>query len=135
MFSYIERSKSKGFHVWLFFEEPVVAKKARVVARKILTDMDRPDTEIFPKQDCLNEISYGNFINAPLFGKLVPKGRTVFVEPGEPVKACDNQWELLQRVQKVSPIRLDAIIQSCNLDISKNPVTRDPRIEPAVFEE
>lgn len=126
MFSYIERSKSKGFHVWLFFEEPVVAKKARVVARKILTDMGRPETEIFPKQDCLNNLSYGNFINAPLFGKLVPKGRTVFVEPGEPVKVCDNQWELLQRVQKVPPIRLDAIIQSCNLDISKNPVYRKP---------
>jgi hypothetical protein len=118
MFSYIERSKSKGFHVWLFFEEPVEAKKARTVAKKILADMGKPNTEIFPKQDCLNNLSYGNFINAPLFGKLVPKGRTVFVEPGEPVKVCEDQWELLQRVQRVPAIRLDAIIQSCGLEIN-----------------
>ena len=118
MFAYIERSKSKGFHAWLFFEEPVEAKKARAVARKILADMGKPNTEIFPKQDCLNNLSYGNFINAPLFGKLVPRGRTVFVEPGEPVKVCDNQWEFLQRVQRIPAIRLDAIIQSCSLDIN-----------------
>lgn len=118
MFSYIERSKSKGFHVWLFFEEPVEAKKARIVTKKILSDMGRPNTEIFPKQDCLNNLSYGNFINAPLFGKLVPKGRTVFVEPGEPVKVCQDQWGLLQRIQRVPAIRLDAIIQSCSLNIS-----------------
>ncbi|MDD5133979.1 MAG: hypothetical protein PHP01_01040 [Phycisphaerae bacterium] len=127
MFSYIERSKSKGFHVWLFFEEPVEAKKARTVARKILADMGKPNTEIFPKQDCLNNLSYGNFINAPLFGKLVPKGRTVFVEPGEPVKVCEDQWELLQRVQRIPAIRLDAIIQSCNLELNNTePTPKEP---------
>ena len=127
MFSYIERSKSKGFHVWLFFEEPVEAKKARLVAKKILSDMGKPNTEIFPKQDGLNNLSYGNFINAPLFGKLVPKGRTVFVEPGEPVKVCQNQWELLQRIQKIPAIRLDAIIQSCNLKIyDPEPAPKEP---------
>ncbi|HBG25738.1 MAG: hypothetical protein A2Y10_20325 [Planctomycetes bacterium GWF2_41_51] len=122
MFSYIERSKSKGFHAWLFFEEPVEAKKARIVAKKILADMGKPNTEIFPKQDRLDNLSYGNFINAPLFGKLVPKGRTVFVEPGEPVKVCEDQWELLHRIQRVPAIRLDAIIQSCGLKLNDTEV-------------
>ena len=130
MFSYIERSKSKGFHVWLFFEEPVEAKKARAVARKILTDMGKPNTEIFPKQDCLDNLSYGNFINAPLFGKLVPKGRTAFVEPGEPAKVCDNQWELLQRIQRIPAIRLDAIIQSCDIEISDTEATSKEPEQP-----
>ena len=31
--AYIERSKSKGYHVWIFFEKPVLARKARLVAK------------------------------------------------------------------------------------------------------
>jgi hypothetical protein len=116
--AYIERSKSKGYHVWIFFEEgSVPARKARLVAHKILTDMGKTGIEVFPKQDVLaNGISYGNFINAPLFGALVPKGRTVFVDPGQPTKVYPDQWELLQRVQRFPEYRLDAIIESCHLN-------------------
>jgi hypothetical protein len=116
MSAYIERSKSKGYHAWIFFEKPVSAYKARLVAKKILTDIGKPQTEIFPKQDVLADgVSYGNFINAPLFGALVPEGRTVFVDPAEPTKVSPNQWELLERVRRVGELRLDAIIKSCNL--------------------
>lgn len=81
--AYIEISKSKGFHVWIFFNDAgVKAFKARVVVRFILDEIGYPDTEIFPKQDSLrSSVTYGNFINAPLFGALVPKGKTVFVDP------------------------------------------------------
>ena len=115
--AYIERSKSKGYHVWFFFEDGgVVARKARLVAQKILTDMDRPKTEVFPKQDALTDgVSYGNFINAPLLGTLVPKGRTVFVDPAEPSNPCPDQWGLLERIQRVPETKLDAIIEGCSL--------------------
>jgi len=115
--AYVERSKSKGYHVWIFFEKGgVLARKARLVAHKILVDMGRPGTEVFPKQDRLaNGVLYGNFIHAPLFGALVPEGRTVFVDPAEPTKPYPDQWELLARVQRVPELRLDAIIKSCNL--------------------
>ena len=115
--AYIETSKSKGYHIWIFFEEGgVSAHKARLVACKILADMGRPQTEVFPKQDRLTDgISYGNFINAPLFGKLVPKGRTVFVDPAEPTKPYPDQWELLAGVQRVTELKLEAIIKNCNL--------------------
>lgn len=117
MSAYIERSKSKGYHVWIFFEEGgVLAHKARLVAQKILVDMDKAGTEMFPKQDVLtNGVSYGNFINAPLFGALVPAGRTIFVDPAEPTRPYPDQWELLASVQRVSELRLDAIIESCKL--------------------
>ena len=126
MSAYIERSKSKGYHVWIFFEqEGVVARKARLVAAKILADMGKQGIEVFPKQDELaNGISYGNFINAPLFGALVPKGRTVFVDPVDPTKPYPDQWELLQRVQRVPEYRLDAIIESCKLNEQAPPVER-----------
>ncbi|MCP4612946.1 MAG: hypothetical protein GY845_29995 [Planctomycetes bacterium] len=126
MSAYIERSKSKGYHVWIFFEKGgVLAQKARLVANKILADIGKSGTEIFPKQDALADgISYGNFINAPLFGALVPKGRTVFVDPAKPTKVYPDQWELLQRIQRVPEYRLDAVIKSCNLHEQAPPVER-----------
>jgi len=117
MFSYIERSKSKGYHVWMFFPEPgVSARKARRVASHILTAIGQPNVEIFPKQDVLDEnIAYGNFINAPLFGALVPKGRTVFVHPAKPRQPYPDQWELLSGVQRIEEAKLDEVIRSCDL--------------------
>ena len=117
MSAYIERSKSKGYHAWIFFEKPVSAYKARLVAKKILDDIGKSATEIFPKQNVLADgILYGNFINAPLFGALVPKGRTVFVDPDDPSMIYPDQWELLEKVQRVPELRLDAIIESCKLE-------------------
>lgn len=117
---YIERSKTKGFHVWMFFEQAVPARKARLAARKILSDMGQSGTEIFPKQDRLDSgIFYGNFINTPLFGALTPKGKTVFVELTEPTKVCKDQWELLETIERVPEVRLDGIIKTCHLDDAK----------------
>ena len=97
--AYIERSKSKGYHVWMFFESRgVAAAKARVLAANILAELEAEDTEVFPKQDRLgSSISYGNFINAPLFGRLVPEGRTVFIDPAT-FKPYPDQWDILESV-------------------------------------
>jgi len=115
--AYIERSKSKGYHVWMFFEDGgVAARKARLVAGKILTEIGRPATEVFPKQDVLAEgVPYGNFINTPLFGALVPRGRTIFVDPADPTRAYPDQWELLERVHRHTEKDLDAVIERCHL--------------------
>lgn len=118
MFTYTERSKSKGYHVWMFFSEKgVPARKARLVVGYILTGIGQPNIEIFPKQDALDEnTSYGNFINAPLFGSLVPKGRTVFMHPAKPREVYPNQWELLGGVQRIEERILDEVIGNFGLD-------------------
>lgn len=114
--AYIERSKSKGYHVWVFFDRFVSAWKARLVAGHILTNMGKPDTEIFPKQDALGPgTAYGNFINAPLFGAWVAKGRTVFVDPDDPVYPHPNQWKLLKNVQRVCEYQLGTVIEEHHL--------------------
>ena len=99
--AYIERSKSKGYHAWVFFDPAgVQAGKVRLVLKMMLEEMGRPATEIFPKQDSLNGTgSYGNFINAPLYGRLVPSGRTVFLDPQ--LKPYRDQWALLERIKRV----------------------------------
>ena len=46
--AYIETSKSKGYHVWIFFEQGgVTARKARLITAKILADMGKPQIEVF----------------------------------------------------------------------------------------
>jgi hypothetical protein len=107
----------------MFFEEGgVVARKARLVAGRILTEMEKPGTEVFPKQDVLTEgVSFGNFINAPLFGALVPKVRTVFVDPADPTRAYPDQWEFLEQVQRHTEKDLDTVIEQCQLEVQARP--------------
>jgi len=108
----IERSKCKGYHVWMFFDpRGVVASKARMVARHILEEVGCPNTEVFPKQDRLESSQSGNFINAPLFGRLVRSGRTVFVDPDDPRRALRDQWAFLSTIQRTPESVLDDIIE------------------------
>ena len=113
--SYIERSKSKGYHVWIFFEEVgVSAAKARLVVHHILHDMEQPNNEVFPKHDSLDsQVHYGNFIDIPLFGRAVSKGNTVFVDPIT-FEPYPNQWEFLESVHRHKESHLDNIIELNN---------------------
>ena len=116
---YIERSKSKGYHVWFFFEKKgITARKARLVLRRMWEEIDQPRVEVFPKQD-ENEPQlgrFGNFLNAPLFGRLVPEGRTVFLDPLNDWIPFPNQWELLGSVQRIPESALDIIIAAEKLN-------------------
>lgn len=117
--AYVERSKSKGYHTWIFFEEQgVPARKARLVVQHLLNEIGEPNTEIFPKHDSLDtNVQYGNFINAPLFGPLVKQGKTVFVDVMSFVPYLD-QWTLLESVQRLREPDLDDIIEINNLSLA-----------------
>lgn len=114
--AYLEISKSKGFHVWIFFgEKGVRAYKARLVVQAMLAQIDACQTEVFPKQDILDsKTSFGNFIYTPLFGRLVPEGRTVFADTGT-LEPFENQWDFLESVHRVEETLLDEIIEINNL--------------------
>jgi hypothetical protein len=64
---WIERSKSKGYHVFIFFDAPVPAVTARTVMKTALRAAGLPvTTEIFPKQSALSdETRFGNYLNLP----------------------------------------------------------------------
>jgi hypothetical protein len=118
--AYIERSKSKGHHVWMFFEHPVPACKARAVVHHILDKTGFGDTEVFPKRDRLGEnVSYGNFINTPLFNLAVKKQKTVFVNPVNGYRPFRDQWKLLYNAKKISEEKLDDLIDRLNLDAAE----------------
>jgi hypothetical protein len=115
--AYLETSKSKGWHVWIFFEknrekDGVSAIKARTMAHQILKDIGYPNTEIFPKQNSIKNDGkhYGNFINCPLFGKLVPQGKTVFVNPDNNFSPYE-QWSFLKNIKLSTEKDLDELIE------------------------
>lgn len=61
------RSKSGGFHLFIFFKEPVPAKDARDKLKEIQSVLGFADCEIFPKQEQLltERGDTGNFLNLP----------------------------------------------------------------------
>jgi len=67
--SYIEFSGNKGYHVWVFFENPVPSSIIKSGFESIFSNM-RPtangiEWEIFPKQTQVNKGSFGNLVKGP----------------------------------------------------------------------
>lgn len=63
--SWIEKSRSKGFHVWVFAERAVLAEDMRnmlIVASHVA---ETPTTEVNPKQTTLKAGQYGNYVRLP----------------------------------------------------------------------
>ena len=127
----IERSRSgNGAHVWIFFETPVLAVKARRLGNAILTEAMNRDGRIsfksydrfFPNQDTLPEGGLGNLVALPLQGNARKNGNSVFVN--EYFEPFPGQWEYLLNVGKLPASVLEEILkQTANImplgDLSK----------------
>ncbi|MEX2227567.1 MAG: AAA family ATPase [Dehalococcoidia bacterium] len=67
---YMEQSRGKGYHVWLFADEAITAREMRRILRHAVLAAGLPETtEIFPKQDDAGTVEFGNYINLPYFGE------------------------------------------------------------------
>ena len=110
LFVYPEISKSKGWHIWIFFQSDVQAAKPRRIVRHILTGMELDKiVEVFPKHDSINSTTfYGNFINLPLANVYISQGRTVFLD--EDLSSIPDQWQFLEQIKRVPESILDSII-------------------------
>lgn len=115
---YIERSRSgTGAHVWIFFDTPITAFKARKLGNAILTEAMNSDVHLsfksydrfFPNQDSLPEGGLGNLVALPLQGMARRKGNSVFVD--EDFNAYADQWELLSQIRKLSEVELDMLLR------------------------
>jgi len=68
--SWIERSRSKGYHVWVFADRPVLATLMRQMLIVACHVAEVPTTEVNPKQTTLAKGSYGNYVRLPYAGIL-----------------------------------------------------------------
>jgi len=70
---WVERSRSKGFHLWVFFTDAVPAVEARRGLIAVCDLVDAPTTEVNPKQVELSGRGWGNGVRLP-YGHLRQRG-------------------------------------------------------------
>ena len=113
----IERSRSgNGAHVWIFFDQPIPAYKARKLGNIILTEAMKRNGRItfdsydrfFPNQDKVPEGGFGNLIALPLQGKARKAGNSVFVD--DQFLPFQDQWAYLYNVRKIDEDTVDALL-------------------------
>ncbi|WP_373172459.1 TOTE conflict system archaeo-eukaryotic primase domain-containing protein [Prevotella merdae] len=113
----IERSRSgNGAHVWIFFEEPIPAFKARRLGNAILTEAMRHNGRMsfnsydrfFPNQDRMPEGGFGNLVALPLQGQARKRRNSVFVD--DDFLVYKDQWALLYNINKMKNKEVDMLL-------------------------
>ena len=91
------RSKSGGFHLFIFYSEPVEAKLAIKKLIEVASVLGFADCEIFPKQEFLDveRGDTGNFLNLPYFNGDM-SGRYAMNEKAEAL-SMDAFFELVNQ--------------------------------------
>lgn len=105
----IEISRSgNGAHLWIFFNEKVPAKEARLLGFGLLDkamefypnlSFDSYD-RLFPNQDILPEGGFGNLIALPLQKEARLSGNSSFVD--NELNVIQDQWQYLAHMKSVS---------------------------------
>jgi superfamily II DNA or RNA helicase len=129
----LERSRSgNGAHVWIFFEKPVPAAKARRLGSFLMTrTLDRrPEIGLdsfdrfFPNQDTMPKGGFGNLIALPLQKNARDKNHSVFMDDN--MTPYTDQWAFLASIKRVDESKLDYIIQNAAKHDELLPVVYDP---------
>jgi hypothetical protein len=110
--SYLERSR-RGGHLWLFFEEAIPGKDARIFGKGLLAAHDLPaKIELYPKQDALRE-GPGSLIRLPFGIHRGDMKRYGFISPYGPPLAgrIRNQIPLFFNPKTVSEAAFDEFWQ------------------------
>ena len=128
--SWVERSRSKGYHVWIFTSSPVSAESMRnmqLVAHQV-ADMD--PREVNPKQTDVSLTKYGNYVRLPYFGGMndTPVRRVIIDRDGEPIPLIQflgdatqtaNDPDLIDRIASMyqPPVHQHVVIDTGDPDL------------------
>lgn len=117
----LEDTGGRGFHIWVFFDEPISGKIA-VSIFLILKIFLKFDFEFFPKQEELNEkTKLGNLIKLPLGVHQKYESKSFFFEMIEEKVHLyiDNKESLsyLSTVKKIHPEKLQKILDKYATEI------------------
>jgi len=92
----VEFSGTKGYHIWLFFDEPKSVRTVVELGRLLTKDVC---VEIYPKQVEIDGI--GNLVKLPLGIQKKTHERCWFVDK-DTFESFSDQWEPLQNVRLIN---------------------------------
>lgn len=72
-------------------------------------DKEESFDRLFPSQDYLSKKGFGSLIALPLQGKSREDGNSVFVDALNGFKLFEDQWSILQSVQRIKTEKLDEL--------------------------
>ena len=108
----LEFSGKRGYHILLFFENPIEASTAKSLCQKIKDGVvgvhGDVDIEVFPKQDSLPEGGFGNLLKLPLGIHQVVNKRSEFLDP-ETFEPVSDPFSTLQNIKLISEEDIDRI--------------------------
>lgn len=136
--AWLEFSGRRGYHLWVFFDPPVMAAKAKRLMEYIAdgtpdekerekeeddfeagVQIEGGHTEVFPKQVRLSEKGYGNLIKTPLGIHQQTGDRMVFLkESGEPYEDQAIPLRAASR-NRVTPETVDEILEEHDEDLEE----------------
>lgn len=104
----VERSRRKGWHLWIFFDRPLSGRDVRVLLRRVALEAGAQDASdlVCPRQDRLEADGVGNGMWLPLFGgDHAPHTRFYKFDPdtGDWVVAADQEAVLRELIAHPSP--------------------------------
>lgn len=111
---------SRGCHLWIFFDSPVLASDARIYIYNLALRLGVPvvggglkqGIEVFPRQDHIDEGRFGNAIRAPLGVHRKTNLRYWFYQAAPNPEA---QLAYLQSMRKMTEEQLKTFIQGMSL--------------------
>lgn len=120
---HIEISKSRGFHLWIFFDRPVDAGTIRKILHYLVESFCWEDVspfvssminletfpEIFPKSDSVEAGSFGSCSLLPLHGESVKNQKTVFIDESGEISL--DQWAYLATAEITAPETLETLME------------------------
>lgn len=127
--AWVERSRSKGYHVWTFYRDWVPAELARTAQLAACQIAQAPTREVNPKQTQLRPGKLGNYVRLPYPGALSVQGMP---DPMRRVMVHEDgsMWPLDAFLQEATEARLDASDLLALAELYKEPPKPKPKPVP-----
>lgn len=114
----IERSGSKGYHLWMFFSEEIPANEVYRLRGVLRKELDLVQYEIYPEQESGDDNNPGSLIKLPLGVNRKTFNRCFFLDDNFSPDPR-GQWAALEGTIPVTPAQVAAILKLQNTEANQ----------------